>query len=123
MQWDPDSLDGLIITEDEKRILTALLLNYYQVKTMETDGSNFDKSSMVAAILLHGPPGTGKTYTAESVAEAARLPLYRITSADIGLEAAGVKRNLEMAFHLAGAWKAGEKRWLAQSAIDTDPSR
>lgn len=30
-------------------------------------------------LLLHGSPGTGKALTAESVAEIAEKPLYRVT--------------------------------------------
>lgn len=34
-------------------------------------------------LLLHGGPGTGKTLTAESVAELAKKPLYRVTCGDM----------------------------------------
>ncbi|KAE9379868.1 hypothetical protein N431DRAFT_458857 [Stipitochalara longipes BDJ] len=36
--------------------------------------------------LLHGPPGTGKTYTVECVAESTRRPLLSLTVADIGTD-------------------------------------
>ena len=45
-------------------------------------------------ILLHGGPGTGKTLTAESVAEVSNRPLYRITCGDIGTNAEEIERNL-----------------------------
>ncbi|EEU39480.1 uncharacterized protein NECHADRAFT_94444 [Fusarium vanettenii 77-13-4] len=37
-------------------------------------------------VLLHGGPGTGKTLTAESIAEEQERPLYRVTCGDIGTE-------------------------------------
>ena len=43
-------------------------------------------------ILLHGGPGTGKTLTAESIADQQERPLYRVTCGDIGTEPAEVER-------------------------------
>lgn len=57
-------------------------------------------------ILLHGPPGVGKTLTAESVASMAGKPLFAISSSDIGLDPADVEHNLESLFELAARWHA-----------------
>lgn len=57
-------------------------------------------------ILLHGPPGVGKTLTAESVAAMAGKPLFSISSSDIGLDPADVEHNLESLFRLAARWHA-----------------
>ena len=53
-----------------------------------------------------GPPGVGKTSTAETVATAARKPLFSINVADVGTEAKKVERNLEKIFALATSWQA-----------------
>jgi hypothetical protein len=45
-------------------------------------------------ILLHGPPGVGKTLTAESVASLAGKPLFAVSPSDIGLDPAEVEHNL-----------------------------
>ncbi|KAF6781543.1 AAA family ATPase [Colletotrichum sojae] len=55
-------------------------------------------------ILLHGSPGTGKTLTAERVAEIAKKPLYRVTCGDIGVEAKAVEKYLESVLHLGKTW-------------------
>lgn len=52
-------------------------------------------------ILLHGPPGVGKTPTAESVAQLAGKLLSSVSPSDVGLNAAGVEHNLEALFELA----------------------
>ncbi|PVH93368.1 P-loop containing nucleoside triphosphate hydrolase protein [Periconia macrospinosa] len=57
-------------------------------------------------ILLHGPPGVGKTLTAESVASLTGKPLFSITTSDIGLSPADVEHNLESLFELAARWHA-----------------
>ncbi|RYP71845.1 hypothetical protein DL771_004557 [Monosporascus sp. 5C6A] len=45
-------------------------------------------------ILLHGPPGSGKTSTAETIAAHTQRPLYSITCGDIGLEPKEVESQL-----------------------------
>jgi len=53
---------------------------------------------------LHGGPGTGKTLTAESVAEIAEKPLYRVTCGDIGTEPDEVEKYLESVLNLGKIW-------------------
>ncbi|KAK3340861.1 hypothetical protein B0H65DRAFT_578914 [Neurospora tetraspora] len=57
-------------------------------------------------ILLYGPPGVGKTSTAETIAIAARKPLFSISVADVGTEAKHVESNLARIFALATSWQA-----------------
>lgn len=55
-------------------------------------------------LLLHGSPGTGKTSTAETIADATGRPLLPVTCGDIGETAAEVEENLERIFSLAHRW-------------------
>lgn len=55
-------------------------------------------------ILLHGPPGVGKTSTAECVADDTRRPLFPITCGDLGETAAEVEKSLQRNFRLAHKW-------------------
>jgi SpoVK/Ycf46/Vps4 family AAA+-type ATPase len=57
-------------------------------------------------ILLHGPPGVGKTLTAESVAQNAGRPLFSISLSDIRMDAAEGEHNLEPLFELEARWRA-----------------
>ncbi|KAK3399130.1 hypothetical protein B0T20DRAFT_497259 [Sordaria brevicollis] len=57
-------------------------------------------------ILLYGPPGVGKTSTAETIAIAARKPLFSVSVADVGTEAKHVESNLARIFALATSWQA-----------------
>lgn len=55
-------------------------------------------------MLLHGGPGTGKTFTAETVAEFAEKPLYRVTCGDIGTKPEAVEQYLESVLYLGKTW-------------------
>ena len=58
------------------------------------------------AILLHGPPGVGKTLTAETVALASSKPLLSISTAEVGIEPNQAEKNLIAIFEDAGRWNA-----------------
>ncbi|OTA66654.1 P-loop containing nucleoside triphosphate hydrolase protein [Hypoxylon sp. EC38] len=55
-------------------------------------------------ILLHGPPGTGKTSTAETIASYTGRPLYSITCGDLGDISFRVERSLEKHTTRADKW-------------------
>jgi hypothetical protein len=57
-------------------------------------------------VLLHGPPGVGKTLTAESLAILTDKPLYSVSMADVGTSPRTVEFNLRRIFQLATHWKA-----------------
>jgi len=57
-------------------------------------------------MLLSGPPGVGKTLTAESVAEEMRAPLYTISAGDLGTEPQGVEAALGNILEMNTKWNA-----------------
>ncbi|KAJ5902309.1 P-loop containing nucleoside triphosphate hydrolase protein [Penicillium taxi] len=57
-------------------------------------------------ILLYGPPGVGKTSTAETIAVATQKPLFSVSVADVGTKAKHVESNLSKIFSLAATWQA-----------------
>ena len=57
-------------------------------------------------INLFGPPGVGKTLSAEATSEHLRRPLYIIGSGDLGTTAHDVDQALTKAFDLAAHWHA-----------------
>ncbi|KAK4497851.1 hypothetical protein PRZ48_010506 [Zasmidium cellare] len=61
--------------------------------------------------LLHGPPGVGKTLTAESIADFTHRPLYTINCSDLSHIPSIVERTLEETLGLT-------KRWNAITLID-----
>ncbi|KAF1969457.1 hypothetical protein BU23DRAFT_513104 [Bimuria novae-zelandiae CBS 107.79] len=57
-------------------------------------------------ILLHGPPGVGKTLTAETIAIATGRPLLTVSVAEIGIQAHEAERKLTDVFEDAARWDA-----------------
>ncbi|GAA6041750.1 hypothetical protein JCM8097_008312 [Rhodosporidiobolus ruineniae] len=57
-------------------------------------------------IALHGPPGVGKTLTAEAVAESLRVPLYTVGAGSLGVHADELERRLRDTLDVAEGWGA-----------------
>jgi SpoVK/Ycf46/Vps4 family AAA+-type ATPase len=57
-------------------------------------------------LVLHGPPGVGKTLTAECVAEFSHRPLYIVSSGDLGTSSSVLDERLGRTLDLASTWKA-----------------
>jgi SpoVK/Ycf46/Vps4 family AAA+-type ATPase len=56
--------------------------------------------------LLLGPPGVGKTLTAEAVAEISRLPLFVMSCGELGSQANEINKSLKKYLDLATRWNA-----------------
>ena len=53
-----------------------------------------------------GPPGVGKTLTAESVAEEMKVPLYMMSAGDLGLDPRHVESKLQGILDMCTRWNA-----------------
>ena len=77
--------------------------------------------------LLTGPPGVGKTLTAEAVAEVTKRPLYMISSGELGADPEGVHEKLKAVLEIAELWGAvlllDEADVFLVQRSDTDLSR
>lgn len=100
--WNKESFDSLVIDDDTKELIIALITNKLEAERA-TDLMTGKGNGLI--ILLHGGPGTGKTLTAESVAEIAEKPLYRVTCGDIGTNPSEVEKYLETILSLGKMWK------------------
>lgn len=101
MQWNKQSFNHLVIDDNSKKLVQALLTDQI-VREQGTDIIEGKGNGLI--ILLHGGPGTGKTFTAESVAEIAEKPIYRVTCGDIGTKPVEVENYLESVLHLSKTW-------------------
>lgn len=101
VQWNVNAFEMLVVDKQKKELIRALVTN--QIAAEESTDLMCGKGSGLF-ILLHGGPGTGKTLTAESVAEIAQKPLYRVTCGDVGTKAEDVERYLETVLLLGKTW-------------------
>jgi SpoVK/Ycf46/Vps4 family AAA+-type ATPase len=99
--WNKQSFEHLVVDPETKELVKALVTNQIS-REQGTDIIESKGNGLI--ILLHGGPGTGKTFTAESVAEMAEKPLYRVTCGDIGTKPEDVERYLESVLYLSKNW-------------------
>jgi hypothetical protein len=103
--WAERAFDNLVLAQDEKDLLLALVdRDHLPESTTFEDFIGGKGQGMI--MLLCGPPGVGKTLTAESVAEHLRRPLYKLGAGDLGTAAQIVERNLSKALALCGHFGA-----------------
>ncbi|GAW24657.1 hypothetical protein ANO14919_142480 [Xylariales sp. No.14919] len=103
IQWNKKAFDRLVLAKEKKRVITAIVKEHV---LMDTSTDVIEGKGNGLIILLHGAPGTGKTLTAESIAEVAEKPLYRVTCGDIGTDPKDIEKYLESVLYIATMWKA-----------------
>ncbi|KAJ4305544.1 hypothetical protein N0V90_001075 [Kalmusia sp. IMI 367209] len=99
--WNQGAFDSLVLDRKTKELITALVSK--QISSAKSTDVIAGKGNGLI-LLLHGGPGTGKTLTAEGVAEIAKKPLYRVTCGDVGTKAEEVEKYLESVLHLGKIW-------------------
>ncbi|KAK3209754.1 hypothetical protein GRF29_44g504717 [Pseudopithomyces chartarum] len=99
--WNSLAFDSLVLDRKTKELITALVSK--QISSAKSTDVVAGKGNGLI-LLLHGGPGTGKTLTAEGVAEIAKKPLYRVTCGDVGTKAEEVEKYLESVLYLGRLW-------------------
>jgi hypothetical protein len=105
--------EDLVLPRGHKKLLQALIAHYTGDKgsgsssridaTLAMDVVHGKGEGLI--ILLHGPPGVGKTSTAECVAAQLKRPLLPITCGDLGTFPTQIESKLDEFCMLAYKWR------------------
>ncbi|PLB53311.1 P-loop containing nucleoside triphosphate hydrolase protein [Aspergillus steynii IBT 23096] len=105
--WNTKAFDSLVLPHAQQG-LKRLILGIAQAQSNKSD--TFDDviqgKGRGVIMLLKGPPGVGKTLTAESVAEAMRVPLYILSAGDLGTDSATVESKMRDVMSMIPRWGA-----------------
>jgi len=103
VEWNSDAFSNLVLPQDRKNLLRSLVEAHHK----ELGFDDFIKGKGQGLVVsLFGPPGVGKTFSAEATSEHVKRPLLVVGGGDLGTSAAGLDSALERIFDVATAWKA-----------------
>ncbi|KAK6436688.1 hypothetical protein LTR95_007126 [Oleoguttula sp. CCFEE 5521] len=126
VKWSDGAFDKLQMDPSQKETIRALVQGFDPQRAVDFDDVIQYKGRGLV-FLSHGAPGLGKTFTAESIAEHARLPLYHVTTGQLSNDVSMLERELKAVFELGHRWKAvvllDEADVLMAQRTDTDLTR
>jgi SpoVK/Ycf46/Vps4 family AAA+-type ATPase len=102
--FSSEAFSSLVLEDQQKDLVLALTTAQRKHKNVFDDIVAGKGRGMI--MLLAGPPGVGKTLTAESVAEVLEVPLYVVGAGDLGDQGRNVERNLQKILEMCARWKA-----------------
>jgi len=101
--WNDEAFASLVLPGDRKVLLQSLV----EAHDADLGFDDFVRGKGHGLVVnLFGPPGVGKTLTAEATSEHVRRPLYLIGGGDLGTRASEMDRELQRVFDVAASWGA-----------------
>lgn len=104
IEWNENAFNTLVLPEDTKDLLMSFVESQVENKNAFDDVIQGKGKGII--MLLSGPPGVGKTLTAESVAESMRIPLYMMSAGDLGIRPEEVEGALQRILEMVAKWDA-----------------
>ncbi|KAJ4865506.1 ATPase family associated with various cellular activities (AAA) domain-containing protein [Trichoderma breve] len=104
VEFRENAWSRLVLNDQYKDVIRAMVRSYLTGRTKFQDLVAGKGASLV--VLMHGPPGVGKTLTAECAAEAFQKPLYMVTAGDLGTDPEYLEKKLSKIFDYAVSWNA-----------------
>lgn len=104
IEWQTDAFDRLVLPKNQKELILGFTESQRKFRNTFDDVIEGKGRGMI--ILLCGPPGVGKTLTAESMAEEMKIPLYMMSAGDLGFDPRKVEQKLQDILEMCSRWNA-----------------
>ena len=104
--WNKKAFDLLVLPQATKMLIKALVRGDSECRNVELIKDVISGKGGGCIIILHGRPGTGKTLTAEAVAEQQEKPLMAVSVGELGKDAGQLEAALTTILELAKLWEA-----------------
>ena len=126
VQWASSAFNDLVLSGPHKDSLLAMVdPNLHRNSELSKD--LIEGKGQGTTILLSGPPGVGKTLTAEALAERFHRPLYRLGAALLGTDSrtisVGLKKHMKQATSLGAFLLIDEADMFLEDRSKQDVSR
>ncbi|KAJ5380254.1 uncharacterized protein N7496_002682 [Penicillium cataractarum] len=102
IEFQDQAFDHLVLKQERKDLIRAVVRHGTALQTPDVIGGK--QGGQI--FLLHGPPGVGKTLTAEAIAEVLHRPLYYVTMGELGVTPEDLERRLSDVLELCAEWDA-----------------
>ncbi|KAF2870776.1 hypothetical protein BDV95DRAFT_607909 [Massariosphaeria phaeospora] len=105
IEWNSQAFDQLVLAANIKQNLQGLVSShrFHAAKTIDDVIRGKGKGLNV---VLHGPPGVGKTLTGESIAEFLQCPLYAVSAGELGTSSRALEADLNRIMDITHSWGA-----------------
>lgn len=101
VEYNDSAFNSLVLHENKKKLIKALVMHsekgFTDIISDKSGGCIF---------LLHGPPGNGKTLTAEVTAELLHKPLYSLSVGELGTTADNLEKKLSVILEMTESWNS-----------------
>eukprot|EP00732_Lithocolla_globosa_P006588 Lithocolla_globosa_v1_NODE_7749_length_905_cov_1.942353.p1 type:complete len:156 gc:universal NODE_7749_length_905_cov_1.942353:682-215(-) len=101
VQFRDNAFNQLVLDEEKKELIRCLVTNSHVAFSDIISGKGGG-----CIFLMHGPPGVGKTLTAEAISEMLHRPLYTVSVGELGVTTSQLETKLSSILEMAAMWNA-----------------
>lgn len=103
--WNDEAFDSLVLPSRIKQNLKGLVSSH-RFNAARTIDDVIQGKGKGLNVVLHGPPGVGKTLTGESIAEYLKCPLYAVSAGELGTNSRSLEQDLNRIMDITHSWGA-----------------